>query len=561
MLNPIGKLRRTYRHVARWREITRVLLKHGFGEFASKTGLRRRFHRFRRRSQAEIESERTLTRHARIRLALEELGPTFVKLGQMLRTRTNIVPPELVTELEKLQDAVHPFTGDEAWEILSREYGGDPGARLAGFERVPIASASIAQVHEARTLDGARIVLKIQRPNIARLIEVDLEIMAELAALTERFVHGAAVLQLGRLVQEFGRSIRRELDFALEANNMEQFAGHFAGDRTFHVPAVRRELCTPRVLAMEYAEGVKVTNFEELAALGLDRRVIAERGSQILLRQVFEFGLFHADPHPGNVLILPGNVICLLDYGSVGILSERHRELLGNLIIGFASRDEARIAHAFLQMAGYTGFERTEEVETDITSFLQDNLYRPLHDIHIGRVLGDLTRLLVRHNIRMPPGFFLLIRSLTTLEGVGRLLVPDFDLLHYAAPSARRLLRDRLRPGRLLHELFMSALETRGIVRDFPFEVRQVMAMVKQGTKVRLRHEGLEEVRRSNDQISNRIVFAIVLAALIVGSSLLVLSGLPPKWHEVPVIGLGGVVVSGLMGFWLLYSILKHGRM
>jgi len=342
---------------------------------------------------------------------------------------------------------------------------------------------------------------------------------------------------------------------------MEQFTRYFAGERTFHVPEVNRDLSTRRVLAMEYVDGIKVTRFTDLAAQGLDRAVIAERGAQVLLRQVFEFGIFHADPHPGNILILPGNVVCLLDYGSVGILSERHREQLSNLIIGFVNRDEYRVTHAVFQLAGYTNFERTDEVEVDIANFMQDHLYRSLRDIRIGYVLSELTRLLVRHDIRMPPSFFLLTKSITTLEAIGRMLVPDFDLMHYAQPYARRLLRERIRPRKLLHEFFMSALEARSILRDFPFEVRHVLTLVKQGAKVRLRHEGLEGMRRSSDQISNRVVFAIVLAALIVGSSLLVLSGIPPKWHEIPVIGLGGVIASGIMGFWLLYSILKHGRM
>ena len=557
----LGSISRTYRHVQRYREIAGVLLKHGFGELVTRLDLHRHLP-FHSRRQALAEGTVPLSQFNRIRLVFEELGPTFVKLGQFLSTRRDVLPEGVVEELEKLQDTVRPFPGEAALAIVADELGHPVEDLFQRFGDEPFASASMAQVHEAVTNDGDHVVVKVQRPRIRGTIETDLEIMADLARLLERVVEGAEFLEPAHIVREFSHTIRRELDFTAEANNVDRFAADFARDKRIHVPKVYRALSTSTVLTLEYVEGTKVSKLAEDPAQGIELEVVAARGAALICEQIFEHGFYHADPHPGNILVQPGNVICLLDYGMVGVLPNRQREQLSNLVLGLVKRDERQITAAVLRLADYSRFERVHRIEADVAHFIEYHLYRPLRDIHVGEVLNELTRLLVRHGIRMPPDFFLLTKALTLVEAVGRQLAPDFDVVQHMRPFAKRLLRQRMNPKRMGRELLFSAFELQALLRDMPSELREMLTMLKRGElRLNVEHRGLDELARSQDQISNRTVFAIVLAALIIGSSIMVLSDIPPKWHEIPVIGVVGFVVSGILGFSLLYTILRHRRM
>ena len=556
-----GSISRTYRHVQRYRDIAGVLLKHGFGGLVTQLGLHRHLP-FRSRRQAMTEETVVPSHYGRIRSAFEELGPTFVKLGQFLSTRRDVLPARVIEELEKLQDTVRPFPGEAARTIVVSELGHPIERLFQRFADEPFASASMAQVHEAMTNDGEHVVVKVQRPKIRGMIETDLEIMADLARLLERLVEGAELFEPVNIVREFAQAIRRELDFGAEANNAERFAADFAHDKRIHVPKVYRDLSTSSVLTMEYVKGTKVSTLVTDPEAGIDPEVVASRGAALICEQIFEHGFYHADPHPGNILVQPGNVICLLDYGMVGVLPNRQREQLSNLVLGLVKRDERQITAAVLRLADYSRFERLHRIEADVAHFIEYQLYRPLRDIHVGEVLNELTRLLVRHGIRMPPDFFLLTKALTLVESVGRQLAPDFDVVQHMKPFAKRLLRQRMNPKRMGSELLFSAFELQALLRDMPSEMREMLTMLKHGElRLNVEHRGLEELIRSHDQISNRTVFAIVLAALIVGSSLMVLSDIPPKWHEIPIIGVVGFVVSGILGFSLLYTILRHRRM
>ncbi len=560
-LNPFRRITRTYRHIRRYREITAVLLKHGFGDLASTLGLRR--HKpFSRYFNPLPPDQAPISHYERLRLAVEELGPSYIKLGQLLSTRRDVFPYELIVELEKLQDEVPPFPGDEAQEIVEEELGKPLTELFRDFQMESLASASIAQVHRAETFDGRRLAVKVRRPRIERAIETDLEIMKQLAQLAEKVIEGAEVFGLPRIVDEFARTIRKELDFSLEASHMERFARIFDGDKRIRVPEVYRNLTTEKVLCMEYVAGTKISRVDEFAAHGLDPKTVADRGAGLILEQVFTHGFFHADPHPGNIIVLPENVLCLFDYGTMGSLSERFREHLGKLIIGFVDRDEHCVTSAVLELSGYTGFTETAALESDITNFLEDHMYRAIGDIRVGRVLSSLSRLLIRHHIHMPPVFFLMVKCLTEIEGIGRQLIGEFDLLQYMEPFAKKLARERVSVRKMLRDAYLMADELRMMARDLPGELRQIMALFKHGDLgIKFEHVGLDQLTHTHDQMSNRLVFGLVLAALIVGSSIMVLSGIPPKWHEIPVIGVVGFVLSGLLGFSLLISILRHGKM
>jgi ubiquinone biosynthesis protein len=561
LVNRFGTITRTYRHFQRYREIASVLLKHEFGGLVATLGLQRYLPRRHWRGGPRRRA-RLATRYERLRLSMEELGPTFVKLGQMLSTRRDILPPGLIAELEKLQDTVPPFSAEKAKRTVEGELGDTLENLFRSFSEQPLASASIAQVHQAVLKNGREVVVKVRRPSIERIIEVDLEILADLARLFEKLVEGAAVFEPVRVVREFARVIRLELDFNSEAGNIERFARNFAKDRRIHVPQVFPEWSGTRVLTMEHIKGVKISDVESYPAHGLNHQKVAVRGVQLILEQVFVHGFFHADPHPGNIRVLPHNVICFLDYGMMGVLSARNRENLSCLIEGLVRQDERRVTAAVFRLSGYNHFERTQDIEGDVANFIQDQLCRPLKEVKIGAILNNLTRLLVKYDIRMPSDFFLLTKAVTTIDGVGRELWPDFDVTQHLEPFVKTLVKQRTSLKGLRRELFLTGMELQSLLRELPSELREMFTLFKHGElRLKLEHQGMEKFIHSNDQISNRIVYAIVLASLVIGSSLMTLSGIPPKWYEIPIIGLAGFVISGLMAFSLLWSILRHGRM
>ena len=347
-----GRLGRTYRHMDRYRQILTVLIRYGFGDLLESLKLDQYVEIglkivARRRQRPELAE---LTRAERVRLALEALGPTFVKMGQILSTRPDLLSGEFVKELQKLQDEVPPFPGEQARARVESELGRPLDTVFDEFDNVALASASLGQVHRARLLDGRDVVVKVQRPGIRKTIEVDLEIMTHLAGLIERHVEGFEVHRPTRIVEEFANTIRQELDYRLEAGHIDRFALQFTGEPTILIPEVYREASTARILTLQYVHGIKPSNLEELAAAGLDRRLIAHRGADLLMKQVFVHGFFHADPHPGNLFILPGNVICFLDFGMMGHLDRDARESFADVMIALEERDAERCADALLEL-------------------------------------------------------------------------------------------------------------------------------------------------------------------------------------------------------------------
>ncbi len=556
-------LGRQYRHVSRYRQIASVLLKHGFGDLMGTLGLHRRLRLGKRQAAGEqMPGAQALTRWQRIRMAMEELGPSFVKLGQILATRPDMVPQELCDELAKLHDTVPPFGFDQAKQIIEAELDSPLKTLFREFDKKPVASASIAQVHRAVLPDGEIVAIKVQRPGIRQTIEVDLEIMLDLARLMERYIHGLDAVNPVGIVQEFARTIRKELDFTIEADHIERFARNFESNDNVHVPRVFRRRSTGTVLTMEFVDGVKVSDLAALREGGFDLELIASRGADLILEQIFLHGFFHADPHPGNILILPDNVICFLDYGMMGTVKPRNRQSLADLIVGIVRRDEKQITKAVLGLSENDDPDAAERLEADVADFIEQHFYRPLKDIQMGNLIAQLVQILVRHRLRIVPDFYLLTKALATAEGNGRKLWPDFDMIKNTEPFARKIMAERLSPRTLAKDLYRSGIDMGNLLRDLPGDLKEILAQIKRGRiRVEFEHKGLGPMLKTHDQISNRIVFAIVLASLVIGSSVIVLSGIPPKWYGIPVFGIVGYLAAGAMGFWLLISILRHGKM
>ncbi len=562
-IRKIGLIGRTYRHLNRYRQILRVLFRYGFGDLVETLKIEQYLEiGLQLISRKRREQIGRLTRAERVRMALEELGPTFVKLGQILSTRPDLIPLEYIREFTKLQDQVQPIPYEQVREIIKSETGGFPEEIFRHFEKTPLAAASIGQVNRAQLKDTEEVAIKVQRPGIRRIIEVDLEIMLHLAGLMERHVEELELQRPTRIVEEFARSLEKELDYRAEASHIERFGRQFMDDETLYVPKVFREMTTGRVLTMEYIDAIKASEVDRLRGEGYDLRSIAARGADLIMKQIFIHGFFHADPHPGNIFILPNNVVCYLDFGMMGRMSLKEREDFAGLVVHAVRRDEKRLLDALLKLTSFDEEPDRGRLERDVMEVVDQYLYLPLKEVEIGGLLHRLLEILTRHRLRLKPDLFLMIKALSTAEGLGRALDEDFEILRHLEPFVREIQSSRIHPRRIASEIIDSGAELVQFLKEIPGEVRAILRQAREGkVRIEFEHRGLDPVLFTQDRTSNRIAFSIVLASLIIGSSLIVLSDIPPKWKEIPVIGLAGFVVAGVMGFWLLISILRRGRM
>lgn len=562
-ISRIGIIGRTYRHIQRYRQILTVLFRYGFGDLLDTLKIEQYIEiGLKILSKKRREKIEKLTRAERIRMALEELGPTFIKLGQILSTRPDLIPLEYIEELSRLQDNVPPFPFEDVREIFKSETGKFPEEVFRHFEKVPLAAASIGQVHRAQLRDGQEVVVKVQRPGIKRIVEVDLEIMLHLAGLMERHLEELEGYRPSRIVEEFAHSLAKEINYNIEASHVEHFARQFAGDETICVPKVFREIITERILTMEYIDGIKISDLDLLRQKGFDLKEIAKRGSDLIMKQVFVYGFFHADPHPGNVFVLPDNVICYLDFGMMGRITYEDKEDFANLVMQLVQKDEKKLVRALLKLTYYDEEPDMNKLERDLVEFVDRHLYRPLKELEIGTLLQQIFEILARHGLYLKSDLFLMMKALSTVEGVGMVLDPDYQIIEHAEPFVRRFQWGRFNPKKIAVDAIESGTEILHLLREIPGELEEILKQARKGKiKIEFEHRGLSPMLSTLDRTSNRIAFAIVLASLVVGSSLVVLSDIPPKWNEIPIIGLAGFVVAGLMGFWLLVSIMRRGRM
>ncbi len=562
-IKKIGAISKTYRHLNRYQRILRVLFKYGFDDVIKRLHfdqyLESGLQMINRKPREQIDK---LSRPERLRMALEDLGPTFIKLGQVLSTRSDFIPPDYLLELAKLQDAVPPFPYEEVEETFLAEMGQKPDELFAEFKRTPVAAASIGQVHEGTLQSGDQVVVKVQRPNIEKIIAVDLEILSHIATLMERYLEEVQGHRPTSIVEEFARTISKEIDYSVETGNIERFERQFKRNSTIYVPKVYRDLSCERILTMENIHGVKASEVDQLRRQGANLPLVAKRGCNLIMEQIFVHGFFHADPHPGNIFILPDNVVCFLDFGMMGRLSRKNREDFTDLVLYIVDRNERKVTDSVLKLTDHYDDIDRDALSRDLSEMLDRYLYLPLKELEADKILQDLLDLVSRHRIFFKPNFYLMMKAITTVEGVGRVLDPDLELIKLAQPFMKKVKTDRLRLNRIAQEAGLTTSEYLDLLRDLPEELRSILSQLRQGRmKLEFEHRGLAELKAALDQVSNRISFAIVLASLVIGSSLIILSGIPPKWHDIPIIGLIGFLLAGVMGFWLLVSILRHGKM
>ncbi len=551
---------KTQRHLNRYTEIVRVLVKHGFGELIDQSHIRNLLSPSKRTpTHADIERNLGHTKWARIRMVLEDLGITFVKFGQIMSNRPDLLPEELIKELEKLQTEVPPFPTDEALAIVENELGRPLSEVFRSFDQEPMASASIAQVYGAELRTGERVAVKVQRPDLEAIISTDIEIMHFFASGMEMLFLRSNTLSVSSIIAEFGKSLRKEIDFVAEASNLRKFAHQFRNNPMLKVPAVHAELSTKRVLVMERIDGIKVSNVRALLTAGLDPKKVAHEGAHVVISQIFEHGFFHADPHPGNILVLEGNRICFLDFGMMGLLLPRHREILSNMMVGLVERDERRVTRGILDLSVSRTVENVEALEHEVYEIIDYYTDRPLKSVDAGDLLSRLLRIVVAFNVRMPPGFFLLAKALISIEGVARRLDPEFDMFTHMEPIVRRMFLKSFSPETVAKDLYISALQLSSLLRGLPKDAREIIDRLKSGRVVhQFDPADLKPILRKTDQISNRISSSLILSSLIVGSSIVINARIPPMWNGISLIGIAGFLGAGLMGFWLLITILRN---
>jgi ubiquinone biosynthesis protein len=491
-------------------------------------------------------------RARRLRLVCEDLGPTFIKLGQLLSTRADLLPESYTTELAALRDDVRPFGFSQVEAILREEYACPLTSLFAELEETPVASASISQVHRAVLRDGRTVALKVRRPEIGKVVQADLDIVKNLAQLVERRLPNLAVYNPVGLAREFERTIKRELDFTIERKTIERCRAQFSDDATAHILLALRELSTPRVLAMEFIGGVAVDDLEGIRRMELEPQHIAVTGAKILLRQIFEFGFFHADPHPANLRVLPGGIIAPLDYGMFGHLDRRTRERISDLLGGLMAQDSERVIRALERLDIRTEQLDSRAFRRDVNELVASYSELTLETINFGVLLRELFAVIRIHHLRIPPDLVLLIRSLVTIESVGRKLDPSFDIARQLAPFLRNLTLNRFRPERILSQTVQSLEDLQRIATLLPDLLGQSLESIKRGQlRVHFDLAGFERLVKQLTRASNSLAVGIVISGLVVASSLVLRVG-PSS------LAYAGFGASLMLSLWLIWNMSRQ---
>jgi ubiquinone biosynthesis protein len=537
------------RSLGRLSEIGRVATRHGFGYMLE-----------RRRTPPD---EPPAERGRRLREMLDELGPTFVKFGQLLSTRPDIVPPDIVVELRKLQDDVSPVPFDQIEAVINAELGLTVEQAFLRFEERPIAAASIGQVHRATLPTGDEVVVKVQRPLAPRQIESDLGLMRSAARFVRDRVRSFDFIDAEGLVDEFGRSIRQELDYLHEARNAEMFRRNFGNSEQVVIPKVWWRYTTQRVVTLEYLDGIQIRDVDVAARPAADRRVLAYRMTDAWMTMIFRHGFFHGDPHPANILVLEGDRIGLVDFGLAGSLSDEDMSRLTRLFIDAATENVAALPRRLADL----GVRYPKEREGELRSAIEELYYRyygaRLSDIDPIEVIREALSLIYSFNLRLPTRFVILDKAIATLGAVSIELYPDFNVFDVAKPYARGLMAERFSPRRISMRAQREARELARVARDIPYQVHDILDELRDGElKVKISNPGIDDLAHHIDVSVNRISVSLIILGGLIGSSLIgVLAKGGPHVVGLHLLSVAGFVISGVFGVWLLWGIFKHGRL
>jgi ubiquinone biosynthesis protein len=547
----------------RYSEIVSILVKYGFVDVVDALHLRPYLAAGRRVLSAfGHDGHPEPSRAVRLRLALEELGPTFIKFGQALSTRADLLPSEVIAQLTLLQDTVPPLQPGVAEKAIQEAVGYGTADLYSEFDAEPLAAASIAQVHRATLYSGEVVAVKVRRPGIEGVIEADLAILADLASLAERYLPDASLYSLSALVAEFARTIRREQDLVREGRIIERVASQFAGDPTVRFPRICWPLSSPAVLTMEFLDGVKVSVVGTGEAPDLDPQLVARRGADAVLKQILLNGLFHADPHPGNILVLPGSIVAFVDFGIVGRINRQMRDWLAETIVAIHRHDADRLAEIVASVATPLRPVDMRELSRDLEEMLDTYADLSLGDLSLSALFTAITATMARHRLKLPADLLLLIKSVTTIEAVGRQLDPTFKIVDHATPFVESLMEQKYTPAALALRTADAGREVLSALRTVPANLAEITRRIRaDGMQVQFVHRNLDFFVREMDRSSNRLSFAVVIAAIVIGSSIIVHAAVGPQAFGYPLLGLAGFLTAGVLGIGLAIGILRSGRL
>lgn len=565
---PFPAAQRHIHDLGRMRAIIRVFGKYGFGELVQRlnlealTSLWGRLRHFGRvRPGREIAG---LTGPQRLHRALSELGPTFIKFGQILSTRPDLVPDAYARELSRLQDRLEPFPSAQARAVIEEDLGRPVEELFKTFVDQPLAAASIAQVHAAELHDGTQVVVKVQRPGIQELVETDVRILKRLAGLAGRYVAEARQIDPVGVIHQFARTIRREMDFSLEAAGCERMALNFTHEPSVVIPGIHWDFTSRRVLVMDRVQGIRITDFERYDLMGADRKEIAEVCAKAYLKMLLEDGCFHADPHPGNLMVLEGNRVAFVDFGMMGNVGDRDVQEFFDSFIALLNRDFDKLVDYYIRLGIAKGAPATADFRERFRQELQDLLEpyygRSLNQINAADYINRVLRLAIDLHLEVPSELYLVNKVLLNLEGLLRQIDPAFDLLKVGKPYAVRRVAKQKSPSRWADSLKDCSADYLEVFKQAPIQIRQILQKaVDDQVHVDMHITNLENFGHQMDRASNRVAFAVVTASVIVGSSLLLRAG--AQAEGVSLLGLLGFSLAGTLGLWLLISILRGGRL
>jgi ubiquinone biosynthesis protein len=557
-----SSLRSRYRSFLRYNQIIRVFVKYGFEELVANMISSGRYRFIRRLIPTTTKKNaQKYTKWEKMRLVCEELGPTFIKFAQILSNRPDIIPDELILQFEKLQDNVPPLPGETAKQVVEKELSDKIEDLFAWFELEAFASASIAQVHKATLKTGERIVMKIQRPGIRKIIVEDIKVMYTLADIIERRVPTMRNFDPKGLVKNFEESILKELDFIHESVNILRFTNnilHDAEDKTTYTLKIYKPFTTRKVLAIEYVEGIKITDKSQLEAKGYDCEKIARRLAVSYTKQVFQYGFFHADPHPGNLLIMPNEEVCFLDFGMMGSILPRDVEMFAQLFISVKTDDIKGVIRALQQMSDTSNIRDLRALEFAINEFIQSYSVSTYHQNEMSTILMELKDVIVLHGLRVPPHFFLLARSMVTIEGVIHHLDPKLDILELARPYIARAMRKELNPFKLARKMLNGLYDLGVYMEDFPLDLKNAIRRINNGKiMVDLTHKGIDPVVHTINRVTRQLIMSLIFSGLTTGAILFIRFDVGPHWWGTSSFGLISIVLALYVGNRILRDVRK----
>lgn len=551
-------------YVKRYRQIVDVMIKHGFGYLVDRFGLRP-FRSLREKlfgPRPLKEQMLMLSEAQRLRLALEELGPTFIKFGQILSTRYDLIPEEYIQELSRLQDRAPAFEFSEAKKVIEKEFGRKLEEIFQSFNPEQIASASIGQVYRATLSGGEEVAVKVMRPGVEDIIETDLAILMSLARFAEKHIKESKFFNPVGFVDEFSRIMKQEIDYVHEAQNADRFYSNFKGSATVRIPKMYWEYTTKHVLTQEFSEGVKITEIERIESIGLDKKKISINLANAYLKMIFEDMFYHADPHPGNILVSRDGIVVFLDFGMAGHIDPVLHENLANLIIAIQLNDIDVLIEALAEMGliSDAGGE-SPQLRIKLEEFLNKYYNLSTKFIDPTAFLRDIINIFAKTRGKIPANIMLLSKTLIIRDEISRKLDPEHNFGELTKPYVDKMLEQRTKASHLIKEAEKTVLDYIRLAKTFPRRVNHILAKAEKGTlKLELEHLELETLVEEMDILSNRLSFSMIIAALIVGSSLIIQTRMQPSLFGVPFLGIFGFLLAGFLGIGLLVSIIRSGR-